>query len=395
MSSARPVPPFAGTERILIIRLSSLGDVIDVLWSLRALREAFPRAHLAWLVEDRFAPILEGQPDLDEMIVLPRRAWRAAPFGRVAMPARLWRFARPLRRRFDVSFDFQGNFKGGLLAFLVGAPVRVGFSRRRSKEGNAFFNTHRLCGPDAREHRVVKNLNLLRAAGVPVGDPRPALNISPEADADARRFLASLPAAAEPPGPTVVIHPATSAYGSYKRWPNEHFARLIDLLIEAHQARVILSFGPGEDHIRRDILSRCRTAAGSLGGPSVGGLACFLGSLKEEAALIARADVFVVGDTGVGHVASVVGAPTVAIFGPKDPALHGPFGVPHQVVEIEGLGCRPCRTRDCPDTVCVNAITPERVFFAVESLLRETGAVLRARSPLLPAAPASLATPPA
>ncbi|MEW6443342.1 MAG: lipopolysaccharide heptosyltransferase I [bacterium] len=354
------------SPRILLVRLSAVGDVINTLPALAALRQRLPRAHLAWLVEDGAASILEGHPLLDDLIVFERRR-----LGRALKRISLWvRAPEPIlklrrqlrRRRFDLLLDFHGNLRSGVLGSLAEAALRIGFGRRDSREGNFLFSDFHVSLAERRIHRVEKHLALLRPLGIRPGAPSYCLHV-PQA---ARDFAADYVRARlqEPHRPLVVLHPGTSAFGAHKRWPAEHFARLAEGLVERVSAQVLVTHGPGEIELARQVAEQSRHQV----------LMPETASLQELAALIERASAFVSADTGPMHLAAALKVPVVALFGPKDPVIYGPYGTASRVL-LPPLDCSPCGSRRCPDAPCMRSIHPERVLDAVLDLLEDTRGV--------------------
>lgn len=348
--------------RILVVRLGALGDCVHVLPALTALRDRLPRAYIGWLVEDKAATLIEGHPYLDEVIVLPRSDWsrdsrRLRTFPRAVLGV-LRTMAELRRRRFDLAIDFQGNCRSGLWAFVSGASPRIGFAGPTQREANYLFMGRHVRPPDEGLHKVEKHLALLRSVGLLGSRSEP---IIPAADGEAGRMVQwlrkSLP---DPPGPVAAIHPGVSTFGFFKRWPDDAYARLVRLFDE-RGIIAVLTWGPGE----RELVERIHRLSGRLGivGPETPSLL----SLVE---LIRGCDLFVGSDSGPLHLACAAGTPTVALFGPKDPARYGPYGAPSRVVRT-GVACSPCDRRSCSDPVCMTTLTPEMVLQASVDLLRE------------------------
>ncbi|MHC4197864.1 MAG: glycosyltransferase family 9 protein [Planctomycetota bacterium] len=348
-------------ERILIVRLSAIGDVLHVLPSLRCLRHHFPYAKISWLVEDRAAGLLDGHPDLDEVIVFPRRKWREGLFGPLQAASTIrsvYAFFRDeLRARaFDVAIDFQGNLKSGVMTYLSGAPVRIGFAKGHCREFNHLFTTRQVTPPKQKTHRVDKNLSLLASVGVEPRYERSTISV-PAADRD--YITQSLATYKNKSGPLVVIHPGTSEFGAYKRWPAEAFVKLGDMLVGEMNAQVVVTWDHEELDMAKEIVS---------GMQKGGHLAPKTANLSQLASIIGLSDLFISADTGPMHMASVLGVPQVAIFGPKDPKIYGPYNE-HAVVVRKGVDCSPCTKRTCDDPFCITEIVPEEVFEAASGLL--------------------------
>ena len=321
--------------RILMVRLSALGDVIHALPALAALRAAFPAAHLGWLVEDRAAGLLAGHPQLDRVHVVPRKTWgeRAGRDPLAVMP-QVRGLVRELRReRYQVALDFQSNFRSGLLAWLSNAPRRIGQPRRYAKEGARWlFLPEAPQGVPPEVHKIERNLQLLRPLGVSIDPvPRPVL---PPFEPAAAALLDSLRAE---PGPRVVMSPGVSAFGALKAWREDRFAELARGLL-ARGARVTLAWGGAQEEAQAARIAAA--APGALPAPRTG-------SLSQLTALLCAADLFVGVDSGPLHLAAALGRPVLGLYGPKHPGTYGPYWPGHRIVR-SGIECSPCRHRRCP-----------------------------------------------
>lgn len=307
--------------RILIVRLSALGDVVSGLHVLSTIRARLCSARIGWLVEDRFARLVAGHPQLDEVHVYPRSRWWRAP-GLV----------RGLRRaRYDLALDLQGNLKSGVLARLSGARRRAGLDVPLAREGNRLFVPERV-PPPAAPHRLDAYHALLDAVFGP-GEHAPAV----------------LPARPADHG-SIVFHPGTSAFGSFKRWPAAHFAALGDRLHHRLGLPVTVTAGPGERKQAEEVTRRMETPASVVEPESIGALIDYL----------AGARLVVASDTGPAHLAGAAGVPTIAMFGPKDPAVHAPAGPRVRAVRA-GYRCSPCALRFCPEPLCMAELSVDQV----------------------------------
>jgi ADP-heptose:LPS heptosyltransferase len=263
--------------------------------------------------------------------------YRRRRFGWLRLP----RLVRELRRaRYDVALDLQGNLKSGVLTRLSGAGRRTGLAPPLSREGNRWFVRELVPAPPG--HRLDAYLALLdRAVGR--GPAAPAL----------------LPARPRDHG-SVVLHPGTSRFGAFKRWPAERFAELGDLLAERLSAPVVLTAGPGERADADAVRRRMRGGAAVAETPS----------LEALVDLLAGARLVVACDTGPAHLAAAAGVPTVVLFGPKDPAVMAPRG-PRVATVRAGVRCSPCALRFCPDPVCMTGLGVGPVAKAALELLGE------------------------
>ncbi len=346
----------AAQQRILIIRLSALGDAVYALPAVSALRRYCPRAFIAWAVEEAASGLLKGHPQIDELIVVPRKSWqRRLKRGRLGALGEVWKFRRELRsRQFDLAIDLQGNLRSALVAAASSAPCKIGFAPPCSREHSHVMLDHAV-KIDPGLHKVRRNLALLEAIGVPAEG---ALAVFPPPSDDERRTVDDLLARSGVSGRRfVLMHPGVSSFGSYKQWPVGNYAELSRKLQQLGVA-VLLSAGPGEEQLVDMI------AAQAEGAITVTGL-----RLPELAELMRRAAAFVGSDTGPTQMAWMLGTPTVDMMGPKDPAIYGPLGPEHRKVTAD-VPCGPCRKRKCSDVRCMKEIAAEQVLEAAVSIIR-------------------------
>lgn len=347
--------------RILIVRLSAIGDVANAMPAVAGLRDALPSAHIAWIVEDRARGLVECNRDVDEVIEFPRRRWDrflASPTHWTKLLGEVDSTVRGLRgERFDVALDFQGNFKSGVLAALSGAPRRIGAAQAHTREFNWAFINERVSldgGAIPRFERATRLANVL----APSLKPRlPALEAQSTV---AGELLSNLVPCGKP---LIGIHPGASKFGAFKRWPALRFGELARMLRERLDARVLVTWGKAERALAEEV------AAASGGAAELAPAASDLGTLVE---LLRRFDLFIAGDTGPLHIAAVAGVPVVAIFGPKDPAIYRPYG-DEQIVVREEVPCSPCTKRRCGDMICLTRLQPEKVYAAAERRLGRSG----------------------
>lgn len=313
VSAASPRP----VNRIAMIRPSALGDVCRTVPVLASLRRAFPGAEIDWIVQDTFADAVRAHPDLTRVIPFARRR-----FSRVcrSWPAtREWlAWVNGLRRsRYDVVFDLQGLARSGLIAFLTRSPRRVGFADAR--EGGSLGYTVRHAVP-AELHTVDRMLALVEAEGVPiVRDLR--LHTPPEAAAWWAQRCDELSLR---PGAYTVFAP-TSRWES-KRWPADRYASLAHRLL-AHREEPIVLVGGGDERGQvgplLDLAARDRRLVDLLGATSVGGLM----------AVVEHASLLIANDSAALHMAVGFDRPYIALFGPTDVSLVGPYGGREWVIQ--------------------------------------------------------------
>lgn len=309
--------------RVLIVRLSALGDCVHVLPALDALRRGLGReAHLAWLVEEKAASLLDGHPQLDRVHVLPRRALLALVRLRrpVLSLGELGGFFRDLRReRFEVALDFHSNLRSSIAVLASGARRRYGFGRGHCYERTYLFRNRNVIPRSARLHKVEKNFEIVRALGIDPAGARARVAVPEAARERAARFAGGAfgTAAAR----VVAFHPGASGHVAGKMWPVEAYAALAREL-GREGMRVLVTWGPGERRLAERIAAAA-VAAGAPEGAVV--LAPETASLQELSALYERCAAVVGSDTGPVHLAAALGAPVVGLYAPKDPAIYGPW----------------------------------------------------------------------
>jgi lipopolysaccharide heptosyltransferase I len=314
--------------RILIVKLSALGDIIHTLPAVAWLRRARPEADITWVVERPFAELLEASPVLDRLLVIETRQWRRA-WGRRATWREMSAAVRSLRRQgFDLAIDFQGLVKSSLMAALSGARRRLGRETAALKEPlSRIFLTEQVAVLH-HPHIIDQHLELVRRAVGEKHPSGPARADDPSADYEFPLRI--------PPPDREVIERALSAAGigefvllvpgggwAAKRWPPACFSEIADFLHEAYALEAVIPVGPGEESLASEIVSRCRRAH-----PLV--LAC---TLTQLAALCDRARLVVGGDTGPLHLAAARRTPLVALYGPTAARRNGPFDPRDEVVE--------------------------------------------------------------
>jgi heptosyltransferase I len=336
--------------RILLVKLSSFGDVLHALPTLEAVRAAFPQAHLTWLVEAAYAPLVAGHPALDEVWVAPRLKPRqlAAPANRRILTGLL----RRLRTQpFDLVLDLQGLLKSAVWVALARSPRKVGYDRTR--EGSYLVLTERVQPYDPNAHAVLRYLNLAHYLGAAPAPPRFRLGLATAID-----LAPLLPIETRP---LAVLHPG--ARWVTKLWPEASWASLAGWLA-ARGFGVALTGSPADRPQADRIAAQAGGAALNLAGRT---------SLAELAAVLRQARLAVTTDTGAMHLAAALGTPVAALFGPTAPWRTGPFGAGHEIVRL-GLDCSPCFKRRCAAPRCLAGLPVDRVQAACEKIL--SGAAL-------------------
>lgn len=351
--------------RILIIRLSAIGDVVRALPVLHILRDAYLHAQIDWAVERKSAQILEDHPCLDNVLVFerPEKTWDAVRAFRA--------FCREIRgRRYDIVLDMHGILKSGLIAGLSGAPQRYGFARPRAQELSWLFTNRRVRLGKRTMNRIEENLALCELVTQRVSWPNITMHVPEEIQEEVDAFIED-----KFHGGKLLVAMHVPVDRPEKQWPIEHFARLSDLLLADGRFEVLLTWGPGQfaavDKVMR--LSRRRPVA-----------APDFPTLKHYAWAAHQAALYVGGDTGPMHIAWAMGTPVVAIFGGTDPAKHAPYCPPFETLHATDdwfdEGVRPT----VEDRLA--RITPEIAYDACIRLLART----RALRPVAPTDPTPL-----
>jgi lipopolysaccharide heptosyltransferase I len=338
-------------RRICIVKPSSLGDVVHAFPVLHAVRARWPEARISWVINGSLRGLVDGHPEIDEVIAYDRGRVGFTPDGVRTVSSLLDRLRRG---RFDLTIDLQGLLRSGLMTAATMAPARVGL--RGSREGAFWFYTHQLAGPIGSCHEVDRLLQVAEAFGADISRPRFVLAVSGQDRDWARRVLEPVPK------PRVVLNPG--ARWMTKRWPPEHFA-VVGRLAVAELGAGLVAVGASED---RPLVDSIRTALGPIGMLDL----CGKTSLPRLAALAAEADLFVSNDTGPLHLAAAAGARVVGIFTCTDPGRTGPYGDRARVVASK-IGCAASYLKTCDRLDCMTELTPARVWRVVREGLESGG----------------------
>jgi len=317
--------------RALIVRMSSIGDVIHTLPAYDALRRAWPSTRLGWAVEPAAAPLVERLPGPLTVHVLDTHRWRR----RCWSPSTLREIGAAIGYlrscRYELAIDFQGLLKSAVVARLAGAPV-VGPEATAARESLAARFYRREVAVDPGAHVVEQGLALAAAAGAEgLADRAPGFPglVTPE---DRERIARSLGALEGAEPPLIVVHSAHN--WESKRWPAGRWAELGRRLHEESRLPLVWVWGPGEREHTRSIVATA--GRGNHLAPPTG--------LTELAALLESARLFVGGDSAPLHLAVAVGTPCVGIFGPTDPGRTGPLDPTDRAVH-RTLPCSFCHRR--------------------------------------------------
>lgn len=334
-------------NNILIIKPSSLGDVIHGIPVLAKLRATYPDARISWLVGTAAAPLVESNPNLNRIFYFGRR-----PGGLVRSLKVHFALLRELRAAaFDCVIDLQGLLRSALLAWATRAPRRIGFAAAR--ENASVFYTDKVEW-NGGQHAVDQCLSVGKVLGFDAANPVFTLNVPAGAQRSIERILTPLPR------PYVVLSPGTR--WASKCWPAANFA---DAAGRLHKRVGGTYFVTGTQDEAGATAAAIVDTVGDQAVNLVGRT-----SLAETIALISKADMLVTPDSGPMHMADALGTPLVAVFGPTDPERTGPYFQRKRVIRAEGVCDKaPCRVRDCADPRCMRSISGETVAGRVIAVL--------------------------
>lgn len=347
-------------RRILIVKLSAMGDVLHALPAVPYLRKAAPAAEIHWAVDTRFAGLLEGNPGIAKVVSLPIGEWKGRP-GSLATWREAIRAVGMLRGgEYDLAIDLQGNIKSGVVTYLSGAPLRYGFPRETARERPNLWFTNR--HPPAVEQDRHVTQKILRVASAPfdvefrLDDLKGEIPNTPEEIASAEQLLFdALPGAA----PRLAVHPGTT--WDTKRMDPAFWAEAMRLLRGKFPSMgTFLSWGT--DREREECLAIRYLAGGRVSLlPRLG--------YKALAAVYRECGHMIGPDTGPLHLAAVVGAKTVSVYRATDGNRNAPLGPDHRFLQAP-FPCTACLRRECPrDAECRTALRAEEVAAAMAGLM--------------------------
>lgn len=352
----------AEPHNILVIRLSSLGDVLMSIPAVRSLRRHFPDAHISWLAEGSVAGILAQQDFIDDVIYFPRGALsRHFKEGHIATTAYILKdFLKNLRqRKYDLIIDLHGIAKSVAFMLLARGGRTVGFSGMFAKDLSQLFYRERVNGIQKRIHKVDRNMLIARFMGCPDA----AAELPLKAHDKARLYIDDFFRSHNIRGPVFAINPFASRDSAFKRWPLERYADLSRKIIENDMATVVIIWGPGE----REEATRLAAMAGE--GVE---LACQT-DIAQLYALLAQCSLYIGGDTGTTHLASAAQIPVVAVFGPTDFVVNRPYSGKSVIIRKD-IPCSPCKNKNCKTRECLTSISVDEVFDAVKKINLENEA---------------------
>jgi lipopolysaccharide heptosyltransferase II len=340
-------------RRVAVIKPSALGDIAHAVPVLSALRDLYPDAHISWVANRGYVPLLAGHPHLNAVVPFDRGTIARGPLAAAVYSVA---FANDLRRRrFDLVIDLQGLLRTGLMTAATAAPVRIGFANAR--EGSRHFYTHAIDVPDAdRVHAIDRYWRVIEALG---GGHLKKQFILP---VNAKELAAVDAELAPHPRPWVAV--AAGARWLTKRWPVGAFAEIGNRVHRETGGTLVLVGAADDIGLSADLSAR-------LAGPVVD----YTGKtgIAKMVAVLKRADAMLSNDTGPLHVAAALGVPCVAPYLCTKPVLHGPY--PAHAQAVHGIPTQvPCGgsyLRKCPHQLqCMGELTPDRLWPAVAEVLQ-------------------------
>ncbi len=329
--------------RILILLFGAIGDVTRALPLLTRVRRGYPGAHIAWAVEPAAAPLLEAHPALDEIVL----------YNRSQGPRQFWPFLQTIRQKhFDLVLDLQRHAKSGLVSLWSRAPVRLGFHRQNTKEGNWLCSTDRLDPVPDFSLKLGQYLRFADALGLPDDGVIFDLRLREEEERHIDTLLA------DTPRPYV-----TFFLGS--RWPSRFWfptatAQVARTLQQEYAVGTVLIGGPGEVAFASQVCA----ALGKANATDLSGKT----SVRDLIGIFSRTRLGVGPDSGPMHIAAAVGTPVISLWGATSPVRSAPWGS-EEFVLCGPAACSPCYTRTCKiQRACMQRITPEQVLEQARSI---------------------------
>lgn len=330
--------------KVLIVKPSSLGDIVHSLVFLSAIKRRYPHIELQWVIAKGFEGILEGHPLIKKLWVINKDEWKNLSKIQTTISGLRGLFRGLKAERFDYVIDLQGLLRSGIITRASNAPVRIGF--KEAREGSTVFYTHRVqVGKDV--HAVDKYLRVAAFLGCEIQDvsfPFPPPSQSAQLD--------------------TAVYPLRKDFGKYavlvpgarwktKRWPARSFGELAAAL----PIKSVIIGSRADTHIADEIVALSGNKAVSLAGKT---------GLKDMIEVIRSASFMVCNDTGPMHIAAALGVHVFALFGPSSPVRTGPYGERHTIIKRD-ISCSPCYKRSCKSIKCMTLINPKEVIDLIDN----------------------------
>lgn len=343
-------------NRILIIKLGSIGDVVHTLPAVATLKQSFPQAKIDWLVEKKSSVVLKCYPYLDQVIEIDTQKWRHSLWHWKSYQE-IWNCLTKLRsRKYDVAFDFQGLWKSSVFGFLTGAQNLVGFSKHYLKEPACrIFYTKKVLPKKNLFHVIEINQELVRSQGATSILPTSIeFKVLEKEHAYVNELLER-----HQLEDFIIVNPG----GGWitKKWPAINYGLLHNKIKDLIGIPTVFTWGPGEENLIQEVKSA------SIGAPPL----CFPTTIPQFIALVQRSRLFIGGDTGPLHLAAACKTPIVGIYGPTNPLRNGPFH-PSDITVFQSVPCGPCYKKTCEkyQSKCMTLVSVDEVFDAVVKRLK-------------------------
>ncbi|MBN2000459.1 glycosyltransferase family 9 protein [candidate division KSB1 bacterium] len=336
-------------DKILIIKLRAIGDVVLSTIVLDNIRAAYPEARIDFLTDDICKEVVLGNPILNNVLSYERKTIsRMTILGKLIKDIKFLSLIR--NQNYDLVIDYFGNPRSAIMTWLSNAWKRVGYDFRiRRWAYNVVINSR------ANElHEADWHLDALKSIGIPVLSNKLNFHVGEGSKNFAENFWQQT----ELYDQRVIALNFSGGWPS-KRWPLDRFAHLADTLVAAYRAQILIVWGPGDKEKAQKIqhLATCPV----LLLPDT--------NLKQLAAILQKVDLLVTTDSGPMHIAAAMGTPCVALFGPTNPKLQGPYGQGHQIVSDNTLTCLGCNRLDCENIACMDTITVGDIMTAVQKCI--------------------------
>jgi lipopolysaccharide heptosyltransferase I len=335
-------------KKILIIKLRAIGDVVLSTIVLKNLRSAYPDATIDFLTEKFCTGVVEDHSLLNKVIAFDKK------YSFLDNDIKCFKsltFLNNMRKKnYDLVFDFFGNPRSALITFFSNARHRVGYDFRIRK----WMYNHIIISRANQIHEAEWHLDALKEMNIPIVSKNLSVAVTERDHRVADNFWQQYQ-----PGQNKVVALNFSGGWPSKRWPLNRFKILARKLVERHACEILIVWGPGEKkeaQLLQDQISRRTTIIPET-------------NLKELAAILSRVDLMITTDSGPMHIAAAMHTPCVALFGPTNPDLQGPYGKNHKIVVARGLSCLRCNRLTCDHNSCMKLISVDDVLNAATSVL--------------------------
>ncbi len=331
-------------KKILVIKPSSLGDIVHGLPFLNAVKDTFPSAEIHWVVAKGLEGLLENHPMVKRLWVINKDQWKNLKKIKETAIEIKSLFKKLEDESYDLVIDLQGLLRSGILTYATRASVRVGF--KEAREGSILFYTHKVEG--GREiHAVDRYLKIASAVGCEIKDVKFPMPLIKESE-NVKKLKEDI-------GDYAVLVPG--ARWKTKRWLPANFGKLASML----DIKTVIVGSSSDAEIAKGIEFCSGGKALSIAGKT---------DIKELISIIRGARYVITNDSGPMHIAAAFGVPVVAIFGPTNPVRTGPYGRNHIIVKSD-IRCAPCYKKNCKSVKCMNDVSVEKVYKAVGDILKE------------------------